>query len=276
MRRRRIERPPVAPTAEATALRRPAPRCRRAVGARSTWLGCTTPRVFSRRMSIAAGGVCARPGSSPRAGERARAGEPLGCCLGGRHPGGPGLAHLLVQRAFELDQRPPLLIEHVDAAVRNARAGAAATPVRPYREEREAASAVGGVVPVEERLGEHHEPVARKGRHDPPRAFERLIEASCLGRALGDELGLKRAAEAEVGAVGIRQRLLADEVAEVGCPARLRRQGVQLGCDVQVILAGASRTGSAAHQPRQRAQRARTVGTRLGRADRARARAAPR
>jgi len=91
---------------------------------------------------------------------------------------------------------------------------------------------------VEQGGREHPELRAGQPQQHPPRPVERVVERAPLVRALGDQVALEPHLQVEVGPVDLAECAAADQVgecADAACPGQGREQ---LGCDVQVVVAG--------------------------------------
>ena len=70
-----------------------------------------------------------------------------------------------------------------------------------------------------------------------------------------DEPAIELVRESKVGEIGLGERGLSEELGELAHVARLREEGDELGSELEVVVAGAARSGAAAHQARQRRER---------------------
>ena len=86
---------------------------------------------------------------------------------------------------------------------------------------------------------QHREFPPREDRHRPPETVQGVIQVAVLVGSLG-QAGVEGLGEGEVATFGLRQRLGAQQVGELGDVAGTRQQRQRRGAEVEVVVARAA------------------------------------
>ena len=99
---------------------------------------------------------------------------------------------------------------------------------------------VGGVVSVENGFRDHRELTPGQHGGGGPGAVQGVVEVPAVVDALVDEPAVELVSEAQVGAVGLGEGVLAEELGELADVAGLGEEGDELGGELEVVVSGAA------------------------------------